>query len=835
MPESSADPAPDIVALARPLLEDLKKPEFFQSRCMLAPILATNKRIVAMSRDDTFHAGDRILAVNGEPLSATSDRALHDILIGYAPDATVTVRLLRAGSEADVAAPCSDNQSYYALLRAAATAAVQDDAATCADRMGEVGKLHALGAIWLNVALNCNAKAGHVAGAAMLAEYFNVYHEELLENEFSPDALQKARPSLQDAAQKLLTAGSRPLAEKLQQEYASAVAQFSPLRTGVLALELHAPTITSPSTGIIQQSPGVTITQNGNVTEMSVDGQLAAKHPVSCVPLSQIDSTRTPPDLYLGVAACIQQDDYRAAAMLFALAGVESRFDAERVLDKSAGQAGQVLIMNTFNGLPDEKHERFVKEVTEIAADSAALAEICGSIRKIGYPNYYPQYMVLHGIHAFTAKAGDPTLVPTFDATATWNSLLTTYLNCPAAPAAPLAVAKQATPTKNDAGSNNPNKMKPGLYQVQTNAGGLVPAEGNVAHKVATLRVAGALYVTFSADSAKVVTAGMQDTLGVWTWQHGDPTNHSLTMPAASGLSRANIAISISRDGRYIAATHASDIPDKTKPISQTNSSCRTIQIWDANTERPLIDLDGLPAWCNAGGIAFSNNGALLFVIEGGPQLCPDKTDHVVVFSTADWKRLWNICLEESEPGQLAVSPDDKLIAIGGYHEVKVDQSARPNAPMFESHEVVAIVDIQTHRTVRVIDGALPDQFDIGALAWSPDGRRLAVGGGNRRGDSRTDALKIYDPSSGTLVLAENSEYSDVRGIAYTSDGKYFIEGVVNKEVRIWDGSHEHLLQTFTTGWGSPFENVLTALAVSRDNRYLAITQSMETTLYELK
>src|SRR5450631_2701343 len=72
-----------------------------------------------------------------------------------------------------------------------------------------------------------------------------------------------------------------------------------------------------------------------------------------------------------------------------------------------------------------------------------------------------------------------------------------------------------------------------------------------VAHKVTTLPDPGALFVAFSADSAKVVTAGFLDKLAVWTWQHGDATNHSLTMPAHSGLSRANIAVAFSRDGRY--------------------------------------------------------------------------------------------------------------------------------------------------------------------------------------------------------------------------------------------------------------------------------------------
>jgi hypothetical protein len=387
---SAAVPGPDIAALARPLAEELDKPEFSQSRCMLAPLLANDKRTIAMSRDDSFHAGDRILAINGELLSATSDRALHDILIRFAPDATVTVRLLRAGSETEVTAPCSDSQSYYSRLRAAVIAAVQDDAATCADRMADAGKQHALGSTWLKVSLDCSVKAGRVSGAAMLAELFFVFHEELFENDFSPDALQKVRPSLQNAAQSLLNAGSRPLAEKLQQEFASAVANWTPLQGSALVLRLAAPSAASPTTGIVQQAPTVTAAQNGKVTQMTVDGQLAAKHPAGCVPLGQLDNTRTPPDLYLGVKACLQQDDYRAAAVLFALAGVESRFDAGRVLDKSAGQAGQVLIMNTFNGLPDEKREKFAKAVNEFAADTAALAQTCSSIRIMGYPTYYP-------------------------------------------------------------------------------------------------------------------------------------------------------------------------------------------------------------------------------------------------------------------------------------------------------------------------------------------------------------------------------------------------------------------------------------------------------------
>jgi hypothetical protein len=464
---------PDIAALVRPLVEDLNKPEYSQSRCLLAPILAADRRTIAFSRDDTFHSRDQIVAVNGEPLSKTSARPLHDILVKYPPDATLSVRVARAGSETEVTAPCSDNQLYFAMLRAAATAAAQGDAATCADRMVDVGKHHALSATWLNVALQCNVKAGRIAGAAISAGYFEVYDQALLENEYSVDALQRARPSLQAAAQKLLKAGSRELAEKLQQAYSAAFSNIAPQLAGSLDLTLDPEPLTPSNPGIVQKAPTVITSQTGNVTNVTIAGQLAAKHPVGCVPLRSLDNTRTPPDLYLGITACIDKNDYAAAAALFALAGIESHFDAERVADKSAGQAGQVLIMTTFNALPDDKRQEFQKTVTGLNADPKGMAPICRAIEKIGFPTYYPEYMVLHGIHAFTAKTGDATLVANFDAATTWNFLLTNYLSCHDVPAVPPASTQSATVANHE--PTNPNTMMPGLYQVRSNVASQAP------------------------------------------------------------------------------------------------------------------------------------------------------------------------------------------------------------------------------------------------------------------------------------------------------------------------------------------------------------------------
>jgi hypothetical protein len=174
----------------------------------------------------------------------------------------------------------------------------------------------------------------------------------------------------------------------------------------------------------------IVVEQKGKMTNLNVVGQLASNQPLTCVSIDLAGKDRTPPDLYQGVSACIQQEDYRTAVALFALAGMESRFDAQRVLDKTAGQAGQALIMDTLNGLPTDRRAKFQAAVRTVGADPELLSRTCASIRKIGYPTYYPAYMVLHGIRAFTAKPDDPTMEPNFDGAAAWNSLLSTYLNC---------------------------------------------------------------------------------------------------------------------------------------------------------------------------------------------------------------------------------------------------------------------------------------------------------------------------------------------------------------------------------------------------------------------
>jgi len=209
--------------------------------------------------------------------------------------------------------------------------------------------------------------------------------------------------------------------------------------------------------------------------------------------------------------------------------------------------------------------------------------------------------------------------------------------------------------------------------------------------------------------------------------------------------------------------------------------------------------------------------------------------DYMAVFSTGDWRHLGDICTASSTISTLAISPNDRFIAIAGSSDAHPDRNLRPDAPLIETHPIITVVDLTTRQIVHNIDGAFPDANNVMALAWSPDGARLAAGGGVGGSYPGPVAVKIFDPMTGTLVKAEQAAHSWVNHITYSSNGKYMVEGAVDKAVRIWDGAHEHLLQTIPVKWGNGFSDNYTTLAVSPDSRYLAISEWVPVTVYELQ
>lgn len=172
------------------------------------------------------------------------------------------------------------------------------------------------------------------------------------------------------------------------------------------------------------------VTTEGRITRLTIPGSLAVTHELDCITLGGVNSSITPPDLYAAIPRCLAANRYTDAAMLFALAGVEASFDALRVTDKTAGQARQVMIMNTFNSLPLEQRQKFSETFKAMIANSQVLADLCDRVHNFPPPSYYPRYMILHGIKAFRGDPYENAIDAHFDAKSSWIQVQRTYLNC---------------------------------------------------------------------------------------------------------------------------------------------------------------------------------------------------------------------------------------------------------------------------------------------------------------------------------------------------------------------------------------------------------------------
>lgn len=177
---------------------------------------------------------------------------------------------------------------------------------------------------------------------------------------------------------------------------------------------------------------GISLQTEAQVVNHEASGNLQSNHALACIALDDAKPDYTPADLYPAVAACIVDDKMVDAVNLMVLAGAYGRFDRLRVADGTAHQATTVLQMQAYADLPESKRQSFMQAVEREVKDPVANRKRCMKIDHLGPPKYRPDYMIPHGMGAFTGKYGDG-LVPNFDSSSGWNQVRTGYLECPSA------------------------------------------------------------------------------------------------------------------------------------------------------------------------------------------------------------------------------------------------------------------------------------------------------------------------------------------------------------------------------------------------------------------
>jgi len=167
---------------------------------------------------------------------------------------------------------------------------------------------------------------------------------------------------------------------------------------------------------------------NAQVTNYESKGNLAATNPLPCVNATSINSESTAADIAAGAKECVKQSKYGEAAELIMVASAYAHFDTQRVSDKSAHGALNALFAKEFGSLKETDRNKLFSSIDALDNNQPRKKEVCSHLVSAQPPSYFPNYMIAHGMGAFTGSSKEP-LIKHFNASEAWSKSMV-FVKC---------------------------------------------------------------------------------------------------------------------------------------------------------------------------------------------------------------------------------------------------------------------------------------------------------------------------------------------------------------------------------------------------------------------